>query len=101
MSTPLVDRIPFAKIVVILAIAFGISLGLCGLNMVLSIGGTQRFVALGPLLGIAGVLELVVMLLSAVGLVLTCIVWVIAAAIGGFRKKDQEPQKLFEDKDET
>ena len=33
MSKPLVDRIPFAKILIGLAILFGLSLGLCGLCM--------------------------------------------------------------------
>ena len=33
MSKPLVDRIPFAKILIGLAILFGLSLGLCGLSI--------------------------------------------------------------------
>jgi len=97
MSTPLVDRVPFAKIVTVLAIAFGVSLGLCGLNQVLVSGGAGERSTVGDqLLTIGAILEFVVMALSSVGLVLTCIAWVVLSAIGAFRQQDQEPQRLFD-----
>ena len=56
MSERLVDRIPFAKIITVLAIVFGISLGLCGVTFFLSMGGARSrggfggfFVGLGVL----------------------------------------------------
>jgi len=42
MKDRLVDRLPFARIVTVLAVAFGVALGLCGLNLALSTGGVFR-----------------------------------------------------------
>ncbi|MGA2048891.1 MAG: hypothetical protein ABSG96_14430 [Terracidiphilus sp.] len=96
MSERLVDRIPFAKIVAVLAITFGVSLGLCGLTFVLSSSAGSS----GGIMGL-GILELIAMALSAAGLVVTLIVWVLLAAVGSFGQKVSTPQKLFDDKDET
>jgi len=69
----LLDRINFPKIVIVLAVTFGVALGACGLT---AIGGT-----LGGNFAITlGLIELGVMLLSLLGLVLTLIAWAIAAA---------------------
>jgi hypothetical protein len=105
MPTPLADRFPFAKIVTILAIVSGISLGLCGLNWVLisagsHLGSQREFNFGGPVLGILGIVELAVILLSALGLVLTVIVWLIATAVGNFVPHSNDPQKLFDDSDD-
>jgi hypothetical protein len=94
MRARLIDRIPFAKIVIGLAIVFFVSLGLCGLTFVLSSGAYKGFASLG-------VLELVFMVLSAAGLILTAIVWVTLAAVGSFGEKVSQPQKLFDDGDDT
>jgi hypothetical protein len=87
MSKPLVDRIPFAKIVVALAVAFDLGLGLCGLDFFLLVRGnqthTQAFGA-GPI----GVLSLTVLSLSAIGLVVTIILWVVLAAVAAFNRKE-------------
>lgn len=106
MSKPLVDRIPFAKIVIVLASAFGIALGLCGMNLVLlnlgiGVGHNSGNYFGGPLLSTLGIVELAVMVISAVGLVITVAAWVITSAVGGFRRGESEPQQLFnyEDKD--
>jgi hypothetical protein len=96
MSKPLVDRIPFARIVTVLAIVFGVSLGLCGMTWIISSGNGS---GVGLLIGL-GMLELVAMALSAAGLVLTLVVWVILAAIGSFGKNASQPQKLFGEEDE-
>ena len=42
MSKPPVDRIPFAKLVVIFAVSFAIGLGLCGLGFLLASHGIRR-----------------------------------------------------------
>jgi hypothetical protein len=80
MRKRLVDRIPFTKIVTVLAIAFGVSLGLCGLTFVVSSGshaGPNFFMTLG-------LIELAAMILSAAGLVLTFIVWIVLAIATSF-----------------
>ena len=41
------------------------------------------------------------MVLSAAGLILTAIVWVTLAAVGSFGEKVSQPQKLFDDGDDT
>jgi hypothetical protein len=57
--TALVDRIPFTKIATILAIIAGVSLGLCGVGM----GAFW---------------------LSILGLMLTLVVWIIAAIVKSY-----------------
>ena len=79
LSERLVDRVNFAKIVTVLAVVFGVSLGMCGVTAALSskIGRAESILI--PL----GVAELITMGLSAVGLLLTVIVWVIASIFKG------------------
>jgi O-antigen ligase len=98
LSEPLVDRVNFARIVTVLAVTFGISAGLCGLTAVLS----SQARGSGSALIFIGALELIVMALSALGLVLTVIAWVVASiAGGGGSGKHDGPQKLFENSDVT
>jgi hypothetical protein len=102
MKDRLIDRLPFAKIVVVLAIVFGVAVGLCGLNLALTTSGAFNSggqFATTILIG-SGMLEVGVMLLSGVGLLLTVVVWVFASAVGGASKDDLEPQKLFVEKDD-
>jgi hypothetical protein len=94
MSERLVDRVPFAKIVIGLAVVFFVSLGLCGITFVLSSGGHYGLASLA-------ILELLAMALSAAGLLLTVIVWVTLIAVGSFGEKVSQPQKLFDDEDDT
>lgn len=96
MSRSLVDSIPFARIVIVLASAFGISLGLCGITAFA--GGALH--GNGNLAMTFGIIELIVMALSAVALVVTVIAWVILGAIGGFSRKASDPQKLFDNADD-
>jgi len=90
-------RFPFAKIVVILAAALGIGIGLCGLDYWLAAKGigksTEEF-GVGPL----DSLSLIVMLLSAAGLALALIAWAIAAIFRSLRSgpEGDAPQKLFD-----
>lgn len=95
MPTPLVDRVNFAKIITILAIVFGVSLGLCGLTYAASI----KVPGDGQWIIIFGILELAAILLSAIGLVITVIVWIVASATG-YRGSSNDPQKLFDDSDD-
>jgi hypothetical protein len=86
MSKPLVDRIPFAKIVLVLAIVFVLSLGTCGLTASLSSnsGSQQNGYVVAMIAALAGTL------LSGLGLLVTTVVWVIAAATSNSSRKDSE-----------
>ena len=96
MSKPLVKRIPFAKIVTVLAVAFGVSLGLCGLTAVFRSGMT----GIQYLFASMAMIELGVMVLSAVGLLITVAVWVVLSLVGGSSRKYSEIQRLFDDSDD-
>lgn len=88
------NRLSFAKIVTILAVAFGIGLGLCGLSALLPSSGEEfhtNWLSLPSLL---------IMVLSFVGLIVTLLIWIIASAIGGFSTKRSDPQTLFGNPDE-
>jgi hypothetical protein len=93
---------PFARIVVVLACTFGVGLGLCGLNAVLSLSGASVGgfgSAMGSLRGVVAIVSLAAMILSALGLVLTVIVWVVVEAFG-IGRRGSDPQTLFGDKDD-
>lgn len=89
MSKPLVDRSPFAKIVTVFAVAFGIGLGLCGLSAILP-SSAQGF-DLNPL----SLPSLLIMVFSFLGLIITLIFWMITRAIGGFSAKGSSPPTLL------
>jgi quinol-cytochrome oxidoreductase complex cytochrome b subunit len=97
VSKRLVDRIPFAKIITVLAIVFGISLGLCGVTAVLSSGGNIG----GSFLVGLGILVTAAILLSIAGLLLTLLVFVTLSIFGSFGEKASQPQKLFDAEDDT
>lgn len=83
----LLERVNFPKIVTVLAITFAIGFGLCGLNFIAASTGHGD-----PSVLIAtGWLELLVMILSAVGLVVTLVTWGISG-----RDRDRGPQRLFD-----
>jgi hypothetical protein len=89
MNDPAKNRFPFAKIVAVLAVCFLVGVGLCGLDYALGthgIGRTNEEFSVGPLDG----LSLAVMALSAVGLVLSLIAWVVAAMIRSARSRGEE-----------
>lgn len=95
-----ISRFPFSKIVTLLAVSFGIGLGLCGLDaMVL-----DRFRNLDNEFGpntFVGLIGAFAILLSAGGLVITAITWVVTVAVDGFNNRGSGPQKLFDEEDET
>jgi hypothetical protein len=73
---------PFAKVVIVMAVSFLVGLGLCGLDIALGangIGKTGEEFNVGPLDGIS----LLVMALSAAGLMLSLVLWALAAIVGG------------------
>jgi hypothetical protein len=95
MFERLADRIPFKKIVTVLAIVFGISLGLCGVTFVVSSGGNNGG---GFLFGL-GILELVALGVSLTGLVLTLLIFVTLSIFRGFGEK--VPQSVIFSKEEN
>lgn len=102
MLKPSDTGIPFAKIVTVLAIAFGIALGMCGLNFLLmNAADRSRFGAPwgGQMLIGLGIIESLVLVVAGPLLVLTVLIWVIWEAISGLGTKTAESQKLFDDQD--
>jgi prepilin signal peptidase PulO-like enzyme (type II secretory pathway) len=99
VSKPLVERITFVKVVTVLAVAFGLGVGLCGLDFLLASGGIGKShgeFGVGPL----DAPSLIVMTLSACGLVVTTFLWVVFAAVRSFSRKDSEPPRLRDEKDD-
>jgi hypothetical protein len=88
----LLERVNFPKVVTVLAITFGVALGACGITGVAaaSSGGGNFLVTLA-------FVELAVILLSAAGLVITAIVWIVASLLGQTRSKGSNPQVPFDD----
>lgn len=97
MPTPFSDRIPFAKIVTILAIVFGVSLGLCGLTYAAS----TRSTADGGYVIALGLIELAAMALSLLGLIGTILLWVATSIFGSLSLTRNDPQKLFDNSDDS
>lgn len=89
----LLEHVNFPKIVIVLSVTFGVALGACGLTAV--VGDTKAGAFLVPF----GIVELGIMVLSAVGLVLTAIVWIVVAAIGNRGGGEPGTIKLFGDSD--
>lgn len=84
----------FAKIVIFFAVAFGIGVGLCGLDYFLAthnIGRSHEEFGVGPLDGPS----ILVMFFSALGLVVSLIAWFIAAIVFGITHSSDPPQTLF------
>jgi hypothetical protein len=94
----LFEHVNFPKVITILASIFGISLGLCGLTAFLSTAGARLGNLGGALMGL-GMIELAAILLSAVGLVIMTILWVISAALGN-SSQSADLQKLFDGTDD-
>ncbi len=100
MNKPLVDRIPFGKIVTVLAACFGVGLGLCGVNFFISshsIGESGRAFGVRALFAFSSLL----VLLSFLGLTIVLLVWAVLAIAGNLKQSENESQGLFEKSDET
>ena len=74
MGTPLVDRIPFARIVTVMAIVFCIALGLCGVDVMFDQNSYRS--------GLSNFLFLLVAF-DAIGLIVTIAVWIVLAIVKG------------------
>jgi len=96
MTDPTPKRFPFAKVVIVMVVCFLVGLGLCGLDFVLGSNGYGQHeeFSVGPLDGVS----LIVMVLSAAGLVLSLLVWALAAMVGGISSsgKDRGAEKLVD-----
>jgi len=93
---------PFVKVVVILACAFGVGLGLCGLDaalLVASSGHTSVNQSMGPLMGVVGVASMVLLALSGLGMVVTFIAWVVVQ-LSGSGKERSDPQRPYGGRDD-
>jgi hypothetical protein len=101
MSGIFVDRIPFAKILVVLIIVFGLSMGLCGVAFVTYWQGEEMPSRVGPLMSRAMGLDVAVMVLSAGGIAVTGVVWVMAVTVSGFRRKVSQSEKTTGKEDDT
>jgi hypothetical protein len=93
MFERLAVRIPFKKIATVLATIFGISLGLCGVTYLAVSGGGKGLIALG-------MLELVAMALSAIGLLLTLLVFVTLSIVSQSPVSFEAEDDTKPDKDE-
>ena len=94
MSERLVDRIPFAKIFIVLAIIAGVSLGLCAVTFGITSGGNSGG---GFWIGFG----LIAFWGSIAGLLVTLMVFVALSIFGSFSRKVSQPQKLFDERDDT
>jgi hypothetical protein len=95
MKKRLVDRIPFAKIMLALAVALILSIGSCGLSFYFSSAPLRDASGSLALIGLIGFLG------SLAGLVLTCLIWAILAIVGSAGGKVSQPQKLLDGEDDT
>jgi hypothetical protein len=93
------DRSIFAKIFTLLAIAFIAGIGLCGVDAAFLARLRDPGEEFGPN-SIVGGIGAFALVLSAVGLVVTLFAWIVASAVGAFRAKDADSERLFDDKDE-
>ena len=91
----LLEHFNFPKIVTVLAVTFGVALGACGLTAVTA--GNRPGQYLLPL----AFVEVAVMVLSAAGLVVAVIIWVVVAAIGNRGGGGAETIRIFNDSDKT
>jgi hypothetical protein len=97
---PQSKRSIFSKLLIICAASLLLGIGLCGLDYFLASRGigksTQEF-GVGPLDGVS----LLTMFLSALGLVLTFVAWVITLTVRSLIAKpaDREPTRLFDQDD--
>jgi heme/copper-type cytochrome/quinol oxidase subunit 2 len=94
------EQSAFAKVLVVLVVCFLLGAGLCGLDIVLMNHGfrdTSQEFGGGPLDGVS----LVLMILSAVGIIITVVLWFIVLIVRSFRGEGKDTQRLFEGEDKT
>jgi hypothetical protein len=97
MGKPKSKTSAFARVTIFFAIAFLVGVGLCGLDYALGANGIGKDggeFSVGPLDGVS----LATMFLSAIGLIIATILWVVAAAVGSASRNDSEPPRLLDEK---
>lgn len=90
------DRSIFAKIFTVLALAFIAGIGLCGVDAAFLTSFLDQHEEFGPNTFVGGI-GAFALVLSALGLVLTTVVW---SLVGLLRRDDPEPQRLFDHPDD-
>lgn len=98
---PQSNRSVFSKVMIIFAVGVLLGIGLCGLDYFLAsrgIGKSTEEFGVGPLDGAS----LVTISLSALGLVLTVVAWVLAQFVKSLTGKssDRQPTRLTDKEDE-
>jgi hypothetical protein len=100
MDEPKKKRNYFVIIITLFAVAFGIGIGLCALDYSLAnhgIGKSSEEFGVGPLDSVS----LAVMVLSAFGLVITIIIWVIVLIFCGLSRSSSSSPTLPDKNDDT
>jgi hypothetical protein len=89
-------RFNFAKLVVVLAIVFVISLGMCGMSAAVSSAsrGQETIYIVVMFTGLGG------MILSGLALFFTLIVWLIASLAGGSKRNEPASLPIVDDKEQ-
>ncbi len=100
MSKPLVDRIPFAKIVTVLAIVFGVAIGMCGLNLLIAVPLGHVPQSASAVIVALMFIEAGGMLLSALGLFAVGALWLILKIAAGLSPADSGPHDASSPGDE-
>jgi len=90
MNKPLVDRIPFAKILIGLVVLFLVSLGMCGLAVV-SMGHAGNAHGVGRVLENTLGFGMIGMVVSFVLIPVTGVIWVVMTVVSRMMRKDSEP----------
>jgi hypothetical protein len=92
-NVPKSKKSAFAKVTIVMALAFVVGVGLCGLDYVLAgngIGKSTEEFGVGPLDNVS----LAVMILSAIGLAITLVLWLVVTVVRSVSRKGSEPQEL-------
>ena len=89
----LLERINFPKVIAILAITFVVAVGACGLTALSANSAGSLAVPLG-------LIELAAIILSAIGLVVILILWVITAIMRGNSTPSPDSGRPIDPKDD-
>ena len=87
MSKPLLERIPFGKIIVVQAILFGIAMGLCRLDAHMTEHGQKLSRTMDEIVFLTSLMQLGVITLTGVGIVVSLLLWLVAAIVRGSRTR--------------
>lgn len=101
MQEPLVKRIPFAKILIGLVLVFFLSLGLCGLTLVMTVRGSSPGAHMNKLVDPAAIAAMVGMFGSIAALIVTGIVWMVMSIANSAGRKVSQPQERIDESDDT